>query len=179
MAHHSTQGSSGRNSKDFGSISIQSPSTSHFSSSSPTTKDVEVEETNARGTWGSLFNFTATPHLWSLILGVLLSIITGLITPAMAIFLGRLLNVFADRTAGLIDDSELLQRVSMNAVYIVEVGSASWLLKGGYFTYWISFGELQAKRVRDKLYDGMLAKDMGWFDTRKAGINAMLPRLQT
>lgn len=36
------------------------------------------------------------------------------------------------------------------------------------------FGELQAKSARERLFDGMLNKDMEWYDKRKAGIDARL-----
>jgi ATP-binding cassette subfamily B (MDR/TAP) protein 1 len=69
--------------------------------------------------------------------------------------------------------------VSLDALALVGLGSASWLLNGGYFMLWLAFGELQAKSVREKLFDGMLEKDMEWYDMRKNGIGALVPRFQT
>ena len=139
----------------------------------------ETEEAIVHARWRALFNFTTRAHILPLSVGVLLSIASGIIIPALALFLGRVFDSFTDFGAGRISGSELIKKVSQNAIYIVALGSASWLLNGSYYMFWLIFGELQAKSVRDKLFSGMLQKDMEWYDTRKAGISAMIPRLQT
>ena len=129
--------------------------------------------------WRSLFRFTTRAHYIPLLLGLLLSICSGIIIPALSIFLGRLFDSFTDFGAGRLSGPGLVSKVSRNAIYLVGLGSASWLLNGCYFMSWLVFGELQAKSVRDKLFDGLLQKDMEWYDLRKAGVGAMIPRLQT
>ncbi|KAL9611484.1 MAG: hypothetical protein Q9167_003882 [Letrouitia subvulpina] len=59
------------------------------------------------------------------------------------------------------------------------LGCASGLLNAGFFMLWLAFGELQAKSVRDKLFGGILEKDMEWFDMRKDGVEALIQRVQT
>lgn len=67
----------------------------------------------------------------------------------------------------------------MYGLALVGLGSASGLLNAGYFMFWILFGELQAKSARDKLFEGMLEKEMEWYDMRKSGIDTLISRLQT
>ena len=88
-------------------------------------------------------------------------------------------DAFTAFGAGTVSGDALSSKVSTNAIYLVALGGASWFLNGTYFMMWLIFGELQAKSARDKLYAGMLEKEMAWYDNRKAGINALIPRTQT
>lgn len=72
----------------------------------------------------------------------------------------------------------MVKKVAVNCIAIVGVGAGSWVLNGGFFMFWLVFGELQAKIVRDKLFDGLMQKDMEWYDLRKNGIGALILRLQ-
>ena len=132
-----------------------------------------------RASWRSLFNFTSRSHLFPLLAALALSVASGIIIPALAVFLGLVFDSFTDFGAGTISGSSLIGKVSKNAIALAGLGSASWLLNGCYFMAWLVFGELQAKNVRDRLFDGMLQKDMEWYDMRKAGVGALIPRLQT
>ena len=132
-----------------------------------------------RANWTSLFNFTSKSHLFPLLAALALSIATGIIVPALALFLGQVFDSFTAFGAGAISGSTLVRKVSKNAIALAGLGCASWLLNGCYFMAWLVFGELQAKSVRNKLFDGMLQKDMEWYDMRKAGVGALIPRLQT
>lgn len=132
-----------------------------------------------RASWRSLFNFTSKSHLFPLLAALTLSVASGIIIPALALFLGKVFDSFTSFGAGAISGSSLIRKVSKNAVGLAGLGCASWLLNGCYFMAWLVFGELQAKSVRDRLFDGMLQKDMEWYDMRKAGVGALMPRLQT
>lgn len=138
-----------------------------------------VEEQAQQAEWKALFNFTTRAHVFPLAIGLSLSIASGVVIPALAYFLGKIFDIFSSYATGSISGSDLTSRVSTSAIELVGLGSISWLLNGGFFMFWLSFGELQAKAVRNKLFDGMLQKDMEWYDMRKAGVNAMIPRLQT
>ena len=129
--------------------------------------------------WRSLFAFARRAHTGPLLVALVLSIISGAIMPTLAIFLGWIFDSFTAYGAGTLDGDDLSRKVSTNAIYLVVLGGASWLLNGTYFTFWLVFGELQAKGARDKLFASMLEKEMAWYDMRKAGINAMIPRTQT
>ena len=153
--------------------------------------DKDVEESAVQGSsrqkhggnknarWGSLFNFTTRAHILPLVIAILLSIASGIIIPALAIFIGKLFNLFTDYGAGKLDGPALVHKISRYDLYMLILGGASMFCNTGYFGFWIYFGELQAKNVRDRLFDGLLEKDMEWFDMRTAGVNTLLSRLQT
>ena len=132
-----------------------------------------------RPRWRLLFTFTARAHSPVLVTALGFSIVSGLVIPTLALFLGKIFNSFTDYGAGNITSDELSNNVTQNIRYLAVLAAANCLLSGGYFVLWLLFGELQAKSARDKLYDGMLYKDMEWFEMRKAGVNALMPRLQT
>ena len=132
-----------------------------------------------RAGWRSLFNFTTKRHAFTLFFAIIFSIASGIVIPALALFLGSIFDAFTRFGAGMLWGPELVRRVSFDGLALLGLGSASWLLNGAYFMLWLVFGELQAKNVRDKLFDGLLEKDMEWYDMRKNGIGALLPRFQT
>ena len=134
---------------------------------------------NKNARWGSLFNFTTRAHILPLVIANLLSIASGIIIPALAIFIGKLFNLFTEYGAGKLDGPALVHRISKYDLYMLMLGGASMYINAGYFGFWIYFGELQAKNARDRLFDGLLEKDMEWFDMRTAGVNTLLSRLQT
>ncbi len=137
------------------------------------------DEKVKRAGWRSLFNFTTKKHSVTLLFAIILSIASGIIVPALAIFLGGIFDSFTAFGAGTVSGTLLMKDVSKDAIALVGLGSAGWFLNGGYFMLWLVFGELQAKNVRDKLFDGMLEKDMEWYDMRRNGVGALLPRFQT
>lgn len=132
-----------------------------------------------KSNWLSLFNFTTRKHLVPLSLALFLTIAAGILVPVSAIFLGKLFDAFSGFGAGIITGDELREKVVQNCLFLIGLASATWVLNGGYFTLWLAFGELQAKSVRELLFDDMLRKDLEWFEMRKDGMGAFLPRLQT
>jgi len=129
--------------------------------------------------WRAVFNFTTRDHIFCLSAAILLSGVSGIIKPGVAVLLGRIFNNFTAFGAGNIDRDELILEVSAACIALTVLGSVSWLLSGGYFVLWVIFGELQAKSARNKLFQGMIAKDIEWYDTRKNGIRALITRIQT
>ena len=144
-------------------------------------QDEEEEENNlaSHASWYSLFSFTSRTDIPPLFLALVLSIAAGLVAPALAIFLGKIFALFTDFGADEISGPDLLNRVSTNAFLLALLGITSGLLHAGYFALWLGFGELQARHVRERLFEGMLRKDMGWYDMRTDGIDALVTRLQT
>lgn len=130
-------------------------------------------------TWRALFGFTRRDHIFVLLIALIFSLASGIAIPALAIFLGKLFNLITNFGAGHLNGHKLVAKTSTYGLYLVALGCTSAALNAGYFGCWILFGELQAKAVRDRLFDGLLEKDMEWFDMRKAGANAMVQRLQT
>lgn len=141
--------------------------------------DKRVEPTQAVASWRALFNFTERSHLIVLLPALFLSAISGILLPALAIFFGKFFDALSSFGAGAISDRELVQKVLANTYALVTLGGATWLMKGGYFTIWLVFGELQAKSVRDTLFQELLKKDLEWFEARSSGVGSLLSRLQT
>lgn len=129
--------------------------------------------------WKALFAFTTKLHILPLAIALVLAVISGIIIPALALFLGRLFDSFTDFGTGKINGNSLTDQISTGALYLVALGSCSWLLNGSFFTFWLLFGELQAKGARSRLFSGMLHKQISWFDSHKAGVGSLLPRIQT
>lgn len=127
----------------------------------------------------ALFNFTKRSHLVVLLPALFLSTVSGILLPALAIFFGKFFDALSSYGAGAINDDELKQKVLTNVYALIALGGATWLMQGGYFTAWLVFGELQAKDVRDTLFQTLLAKDLEWFEMRSTGVGSLLSRLQT
>lgn len=140
--------------------------------------DVVDDPPVVRAGWRSLFNFTKKSHTTPLVLALVLSVVSGIVVPVVTIFVGRLFNSFTEFGGGKLSGPELVSKVSLDCLALVGIGGASWFLNGGYFMFWLVFGELQAKSARDQLFEGLMEKDMAWYDMRMDGIGALIPRLQ-
>lgn len=127
----------------------------------------------------SIFRFARKSHSSVLALSLVLSVLSGFFQPAVPLFLGKIFDDLAAYGSGSITGPELLTKVSQCCIVLTCLGLASWAITGGFFSSWVIFGELQAKSVRDKLYSGLLARDMAWYDLLKDGIGSLLIRIQT
>lgn len=147
----------------------------------PTHRSRQESETSKSGNaqWRFLFAFTCRSHVLPLCIAVVLSVASGAVTPILSYLLGKIFDNFTSFGAGKFDGTELVKRVSKYAIGLTGLGAGSGLLHTGYFGFWLTFGELQAKCARDSLYAGMLEKDMEWYDMRKDGIETLIQRLQT
>ena len=148
----------------------------------PETRPVMTDEQSDKKvvtSWRALFNFTDRSHLVVLIPALLLSTFSGILLPALSILFGIFFDALSAYGAGKIDDQEQTHKVLVNTYALLALGGATWLLKGGYFTVWLVFGELQAKRVRDLLFQSLLERELEWFEARSSGVGSLLSRLQT
>jgi ATP-binding cassette subfamily B (MDR/TAP) protein 1 len=109
-----------------------------------------------------------------LIVALVASLASGAITPAQSYLLGKAFNTFTSSGS----PSNILKTVSNYALYLATLGVGSWLTHFVFFSAWLAFGELQANSARERLFLGMLDKEIEWYDMRKTGIGAMIPRLQ-
>jgi len=133
----------------------------------------------ATTSWRALFNFTTRSHLNILIPGVILSTLSGILLPALAIFFGRFFDALSAFGTGSISGDALAQRVLVNTYALIVIGGVTWIMKGGYFTVWLVFGEMQAKSVREVVFQSLLDRDLEWFESRTSGVGSLLSRLQT
>ncbi|KAG9949804.1 putative ABC transporter, partial [Aureobasidium melanogenum] len=124
--------------------------------------------------WRALFFFTTKSHLTCLFIGLAAAIAAGGITPAQSYLLGKAFNAFTNSSS----PSAVLSSVTNYTIYLVALGVASWLVHFVFFSAWLAFGELQANSARERLFLGMLDKEIEWYDMRKNGIGALIPRLQ-
>lgn len=130
-------------------------------------------------TWGSLFSFTSRQHTLTLTLALVLTVIGGLIKPAVAIFIGKYFEDLASYGASNCDSFELMSRISWWCIGLTILGSISWVVNGSFLSFWMVFGELQARSARQHLFSSMLEKAMEWYDLREDGIGSLLIRIQT
>ena len=147
----------------------------------PADREVRQEEDDQirQAGWFALFNFTQRSHTIIFILAISFSVASGLIIPALAIFLGKVFDPFASFGAGTISGPDLVKKVSTSGIALVGLGSTSGILNALFFGLWLLFGELQAKSARGTLFGAMLEKDLDWYDMRKDGIEALISRQQT
>lgn len=148
----------------------------------PQRQDTEYDEYDEgphNHSWSSLFTFTNRKHIIPLTAAVFFALLNGLVIPTTAIILGRLFNAFATFGAGLIPANELVDQVRVSAIQLAALGTASWCLGGAFYASWGFFGELQAVGARERLFEGLVDKDMQWYDTRRNGVAGLLARVQT
>lgn len=128
--------------------------------------------------WKALFFFTTRQHLVPLTLGVFCAVVAGVSSPAQSVLLGKAFGLFTKYAAGKISGHDLMKQEMRYVYYMLAIGVGSWLVHFFFFALWLAFGELQAKSARDRLFQGLLEKEIAWYDVRKSGIGALIPRLQ-
>lgn len=139
--------------------------------------DGYVPSSRTKSQWHSLFRFTITSHYLVLFLAVVFAVLSGVIVPALAYFLGKIFDAFTAYGVGKSTDDVFLHDVTRQALYVVILGIVNSLLSSCFLFYWLVFGELQVKTARHRLYSSMLDKEIEWFDMWKSGINALMPRV--
>lgn len=140
--------------------------------------DVKPGEGEESAPWRSLFAFTTRSNIPLLIAGIICSIAAGATIPAHNLITGELFDQFTRYATGEIDADEFMRRETKWVAYVAAIAGATWVLHSFEFGIWLSFGELQAKNARDRLFQGLLEKEIEWYDMRKNGIGAQLPRWQ-
>ncbi|KAH9843271.1 ABC transporter transmembrane region [Teratosphaeria destructans] len=128
--------------------------------------------------WSSLFFFMTRSNMPCLIAGILASFIAGAVVPATAYLTGKLFDGFTDHASGKTTNGDFYSHQKKYILYLAAASAGSWIFHACEFIFWLAFGELQAKSARDRLFHGLLRKDIEWYDMRKNGIGAMLPRMQ-
>ncbi|EKG15411.1 Putative ABC transporter protein [Macrophomina phaseolina MS6] len=149
----------------------------------PSEQEVDLDNPNheeaLRSTqWKDLFNFTTRKHLPILVLAVALSILTGLAVPANAYLLGKIFDAFSKQAAGTITGGTLKSEVSKYSIYLLGLAAGNFVLNTAFFATWMLFGELQARSARERVFVALMKRNMTWYDQRKNGVAAIVPRLQ-
>lgn len=142
-----------------------------------TGQDDSTYENSTGAPWKCLFAFTSKKHAPFLIGAFVTSICTGCIVPTEAFLYGKLFSYFASFAAGNITKNEFMHSVNKYSVYLVLLGSAVWFSQTAFFFLWTSFGSIQVGVARDRLFNGMLKREIAWYDMRKHGVGSLLTRL--
>ncbi|KAJ9606273.1 ATP-dependent permease [Cladophialophora chaetospira] len=128
--------------------------------------------------WKSLFYFTSTSHLPVLLPAILSSVAAGGLQPAMALFIGRFFDTISDFASGNIDGTAFMNKSLSTFRALFVIAAATFLFKGLLFILWLVFGEMQARTVRELLFESLLERDVEWYETRTSGVGTLLTRLQ-
>ena len=140
--------------------------------------DQELQYTRNVG-WKALFGFTTRKHIPVLLGGLITACIAAIILPLFAVVYGLIFRAYIDYGAGKIDNDKLLGSVTKYCIILGGITSLSWITNSFCVFSFLTFGELQARSARNRIFEALIKKDMTWFDTRKTGIAALLPTLHT
>ncbi|KAF2105495.1 P-loop containing nucleoside triphosphate hydrolase protein [Lophiotrema nucula] len=138
----------------------------------------EEQEIIKRAGLRTLFAFMTRKHLPVFSAAVISAVLAAFTYPAMAVLYGTIFRQFADFGSGKIDSANFLHNASKYASILCAVAALSWLLNSVAVSMFLTFGELQAKSARDRIFNALLEKDVEWYDTRENGIGAFLPGVQ-
>ena len=144
----------------------------------PTVKASEEEEYVLQVGWKALFGFTTIKHLPVLTGAILSATVAALTLPVFAIIYGLIFGSYTAYGAGTIESNELISNVTRYCIIITGLGLLNWVSNSVYFFFFLTFGELQAKSARNRIFDALIKKDITWYDTRETGIAAFLPAIQ-
>lgn len=128
--------------------------------------------------WKSLFGFTTRKLLPTLAVGAVAALLAGCVTPALAIFLGNVFDLFTTFGAGHIQPDGFMSKIVMNCLGMIGLGAAGWLLNGTYFGIFVAFGEIQAWSIRKMVVVNLLKCDIEWFEAQREGSGAFLSGIQ-
>jgi ATP-binding cassette subfamily B (MDR/TAP) protein 1 len=128
--------------------------------------------------WKSLFSFTTRKHLPTLIIGAILALLAGCVTPTLAIFLGNVFDAFTSFGAGQIAVDRLRSKIVTSCFGMLGLGAAGWFLNSAYFAVFVAFGELQASNIRSKVFAELIQRDVEWFEDQQEGSGAFLSGVQ-
>ncbi|KAF2476461.1 P-loop containing nucleoside triphosphate hydrolase protein [Lindgomyces ingoldianus] len=156
-----------------------SPDSDHtFEQEKVNIQDEEEQEFMRRVGWKALFGFMMQKHLPVLCIAAFCAAIAALILPAMSVIHGLLFRQFASFASGNTTGTVMLQNVSRYCVYLTTLATLNWLANSIYFTTILTFGELQARSARIRIFNNLLGKDMEWYDNRESGVAALVPGVQ-
>lgn len=140
---------------------------------------LDGDERVGRARWADLFIFCRGLNTPILISAILFTIISGIILPGQAIFLGKMFNLFTSFGSGQLSGPDLVKNMTSFAIQFCIFGAVSGVSNAVFFGTWIILSELQVKLARENIFASILAKEMAWFDARRAGIETFVSRLQT
>jgi ATP-binding cassette subfamily B (MDR/TAP) protein 1 len=127
--------------------------------------------------WKALFNFTTRRHVPIVIPAIICSAISGALITVNSYLLGKLFFVFTYFSSGALDEAGFKHEVRRYVLYIILIASLIWLFNSLGFFLWHTFGDLQARSARLRIFRALLTRQIEWFDKRKDGTSALTTRL--
>jgi ATP-binding cassette subfamily B (MDR/TAP) protein 1 len=128
--------------------------------------------------WKALFGFTTKKHLPIFTGAMLSALIAAATLPVFAIIYGLIFRDYTDYGAGKLDSIALRSSVTRYCLILTGIASVNWMANSVCFFFFVTFGELQARSARNKIFDALMSKDMAWYDTRETDTAAFLPAMQ-
>ncbi|KAK5635609.1 hypothetical protein RRF57_011323 [Xylaria bambusicola] len=138
-----------------------------------------ISQQKQQPSFRDLFLFTTWPGYWLLGAGLVGALLAGAFMTSMSILLGRIFAVITQFGSGHLTGTETAAQISSWCVLLAVVGGAGFLVNFAFMFSWIAFSELQARNIRNRMFRGLLGKDMQWFDTQQDGVASLLVRIQT
>ncbi|KAI5803723.1 P-loop containing nucleoside triphosphate hydrolase protein [Geopyxis carbonaria] len=129
--------------------------------------------------WSCLFAFVGRHHWIVLATTIVLSILSGLILPAMSILMGRIFGAFSKLGSGQLTATKFVDEVKIHVMGLMILGFVSWILRSSFFAAWLFFGELQSRAVKAVLFRKLIDKDLEWYENQRNGLSALLSKCQT
>ncbi|KAK7994492.1 hypothetical protein PG991_016080 [Apiospora marii] len=124
-----------------------------------------------------LFAFTDRKGYAALAAGLSASLVVGILKTSLAVFLGEIFPVIADFGDGKIAGETALSRISQWCIILTLAGGIAWIANFVLLLAWVAHGERQARSLRLKSFERLLAKDVAWFDGLSKGPPALLSGL--
>lgn len=105
----------------------------------------------------------------NLVPAILLAMASAAPPPLMTVLIGDAFGAFAayplmPGQATAEQKSKLMSEIGRYCWLLALAGAGVWLLNAVMLGFWVRTGELVVHRLRRKVYDSIMAKEMGWFD---------------
>jgi ABC transporter transmembrane region len=133
---------------------------------SSSSESIQVEEERPKPSYAGLYRFCKRTDAALLVPAVIVSVLNGLLVPAFTILLGKIFTSFGSFSSSSIAGNDLQEQVTGYVIGICIVGAAAWALGWAHMSLWLAFGENTAKRARESVIKGLLAKNITWYDNR-------------
>ncbi|KXX74620.1 Alpha-factor-transporting ATPase [Madurella mycetomatis] len=127
-----------------------------------------------KSTFVHLFAFTPPRHIPLLILSILSSAIVAAGRTGYVIFLGKIFELVSARGTGYLAPGQFLDEICRWAVYMVLLGMGMWVFSTLEMALWVAGGEFRAKEARERVWEALMGRAVGWFEGREEGVEALL-----
>ncbi|UKZ64899.1 uncharacterized protein TrAtP1_006106 [Trichoderma atroviride] len=147
--------------KDEKAVSLPA-STDHLSIVLDTTSSANPVNKPIRSSFKHLFSFTRWNQAAPLTAALAASAAFAAIKSIYPIFLGKIFNIVSDFGAGRRSGNETLHEISHWSQILIGLGIVNCLSGSAFLSLWVTFGELQAKSVRQDIFKSLLSKNIAW-----------------